>query len=133
MRTNLNILVCTAFNTSLNQHTTTNEKISCYHYTHILLFSKLYWGFVFVFFKIWHQNPSKEIRNQISFESCKKNVWNLMIGSKSIDYVTVKASLLGEKKSSGLVIWSLSCTSYKEQNTSHWIEGKSDLIAMWLM
>lgn len=55
-----------------------------------------------------------------------------MIGSKSIDYVTVKASLLGEK-SSVLVIQILCCTSYKEQNAIHWIEGKSDLIAMWLM
>lgn len=54
-----------------------------------------------------------------------------MIGSKSIDYVTVKASLLGEK-SSGLVIQILRCT-YKEQNTIHWIEGKPDLIVMWLM
>lgn len=41
-----------------------------------------------------------------------------MIGSKSIDYVTVKASLLGEE-SSALVIQILRCTSYAEQNTIH--------------
>lgn len=63
-------MVCTAFNISLNWHIRTIK----YHMLQLLshnTFSRYseVWDF---FWGIWHQNPSKETRNQISFESCKK-------------------------------------------------------------